>query len=137
MKLPPSYVSADHESLKQSGKFIMSRKGKIYVRNNYIKITFVASQTCCFLRLLPMIVGDLITRDDPYWNNFHVLLTITDYVLAPKSTIGIARYLQELICKHHTQFKQLYPDRSITPKFHHMVHLPQWIVKYVYLVNEH
>lgn len=76
-------------------------------------------------------IGDLVPRDDACWNNFLTLLTITDFVLAPESTIGIAGYLQELIYEHHSQFKQLYPDRPLTPKFHHMVHIPHWIAQYV------
>jgi len=107
----------------------------LHIQNLHIKVPtfFVASQIWCLIRLLPLIIGDLIPSDDPYWNNFQNLLTITDYVLVPKSTIEIAGYLQELICQHHTQFKQLYPDRPIMPKFHHMIHLPQWIIQYVYL----
>ena len=91
---------------------------------------YIASQTWCLIRLLPLIIGDLVPQDDACWTNFVNLLTITDYVLAPQSTTGIAGYLEEMICEHHTQFKQLYPDRPLTPKFHYMIHLPHWIRQY-------
>ena len=70
---------------------------------------YIASQTWCLIRLLPLIIGDLLPKDVACGTNFVNLLTNSDYVLAPQSTTGIAGYLQELICKHYTEFKQLYP----------------------------
>ncbi len=38
-----------------------------------------------------------------------------------------AAYLGLLIEEHHTAFSELYPNESITPKFHYMVHMP-WLI---------
>lgn len=88
-----------------------------------------ASQTWCMIRLLPLMIGDLIPSEDPYWDNYLRLISIVDYVCAPETTIDIAGHLRTLIAVHHSNFKMLYPHRLLTPKFHHMVHIPKWIVE--------
>lgn len=94
----------------------------------------IASEAWSLARMLPLLVGDLVPEDNPFWQNFLLMLTITDLVLAPKSTTAIAAHLRQLILEHHTAFKELYPDRPLTPKMHYMVHIPQWIVRYMYVL---
>ncbi|XP_065893179.1 uncharacterized protein [Dysidea avara] len=94
-----------------------------------------SSQTWCLLRLLPLIIGDCVPNDNPNWANFLRLLMLVDYVTAPETTREIAGYLRDLIQDHHTCFKQLYPERRLTPKFHHLVHLPHYIIQYGPLVR--
>ena len=89
---------------------------------------YVASESWALARMLPLLVGDLIPEDDPYWLNYVLLLSIVDIIMAPKTTKATAAYLRELILEHHTQFTELYPERPITPKLHYMIHIPQWIV---------
>ena len=70
--------------------------------------------------MLPLLVGDLVPEDDPHWLNFFLLLSIIDIIMAPKATKALAAYLRELILQHHTAFKELYPERPITPKMHYI-----------------
>ena len=79
------------------------------------------------IRLLPFIIGDLIPEDNPNWTNFLRQREIIDYVCAPETTLAIAGYLRDLIHDHHTIFKELYPNRALTPKFNYMIHIPQSI----------
>lgn len=79
--------------------------------------------------MLPLIIGDLVPEDNLYWQLFLLLLKIVDLVMAPRCTTAIAAYLRELIHEHHVTFKELYPDRPLTPKLHYMVHIPHWIVE--------
>ena len=58
-------------------------------------------------------------------------MSIVDYICAPESSLGIAGHLRSMIAEHHSNFKQLYPHRPLTPKFHYMIHMPLWIVRYV------
>ena len=74
--------------------------------------------------MLPLLLGDLVPDDDPHWQNFLLLLTIVDMVMAPKCTTEIAAYLRELILEHHTAFVELYPEHPITPKLYYMIHIP-------------
>ena len=81
-------------------------------------------------RLLPLMIGELVPSDDPYWDNFLLLLTIADYVFAPVTSVEIAEYVKTLIKDHHQTFRELYPDQPIIPKMHYNIHLPEWMKRY-------
>ena len=81
----------------------------------------------CLGRLLPLMIGEKILEDDPYWCNFLLLLTIIDYTFAPVLSTRCSSYLKDLINDHHREFKQLYPHKSAIPKMHYMVHLAECI----------
>ena len=40
-------------------------------------------------------------------------------------------FLHLLIEQHHLDFKVLYHNCSITPKFHYMIHYPEYISRYI------
>ena len=90
----------------------------------------------CLGRLLPLIIGDLVPEGDEKWELFLQLLTIIDYVFAPKTTSDIVAHVRMLINYHHTKFTLLYPECSIIPKLHYMVHIPSWMERYV-LIGGH
>ena len=90
--------------------------------HNYICF-FTAAKMWCLARLLPLIIGDVVPEDDERWKLFLQLLTIIDYVFAPKTTSEIVAYVRVLIQYHHTKFTLLYPDCSVIPKMHYMVHI--------------
>ena len=74
-------------------------------------------------------IGDIIPTDDEHWQNFLALVTIMDYVVAPVVSPDIAAFLLDLIRSHREMFQQLYPECSIIPKLHYMIHIPEWILK--------
>ncbi len=85
----------------------------------------------CLARYLPLIIGDLVPEDDEKWNLFLMLLTIVDYVFAPRTTPDVIAYVRFLINQHHTEFRRLYPDCVMIPKQHYMVHIPEWMERWV------
>ena len=91
--------------------------------------SYTADQMWCLARLLPLMIGDIVPADDEQWQNFLLLLTITDYVFAPVATPDIVSFLHDTIRNHHEKFSLLYPESSIIPKFHYMIHIPEWILK--------
>ena len=62
-----------------------------------------------------------------------MLLTIIDYVFAPRASLDDVAYVRLLIRDHHTKFKLLYPDSPIIPKMHYMVHIPVWMERYMHM----
>ena len=48
---------------------------------------------------------------------------------------GTVNYLSIIIEEHHSLFKNLYPDKSITPKMHYMIHYASQIRKFGPLIN--
>ena len=80
-------------------------------------------------RLLPQLVGSRVPNDDEYWINYLLLLDIVDMLLAPALAEDDVALLATMISDHHIDFKRLYPQASITPKMHFIVHMPRLILK--------
>ena len=96
--------------------------------NNIIFFT-AASETWTLACLLPLLIGDLVPKDNEHWHLHLILLQITEIVMAPRTTVSLAAHVRQLIAEHHSMFKTLYPDRPLTPKCHYMVHIPKWITR--------
>ena len=80
-------------------------------------------------RILPLLVGDCVPDDDERWENFLTLMEIVDRLFCPRLTEDDATYLRWLISDHHNDFVSLYPDMSVIPKMHFMIHMPRLIVQ--------
>ncbi len=80
-------------------------------------------------RILPLIIGDLVPQEDQKWENYILLMDIVDILFAPKISTDHTSYLARLINEHHNKFKVLYPDDSIIPKMHFMIHMPRPILE--------
>lgn len=89
-----------------------------------------ASQMKIFSKILPLLIGDFVPRDDSFWECYILLLRICDICTSTVLTVDSASYLELLIEEHHKNFKQLYPDASLIP-----VHYPQQIIDYGPLVH--
>lgn len=67
---------------------------------------------------------------DPKWENFVLMLTITSYLFAPVTSEEIVPYLKSLIKEHHEAFCELYSGSPIIPKMHYVIHIPDWLQRY-------
>jgi hypothetical protein len=76
-------------------------------------------------------IGEWVPEDNPFYENFLVLLEIMDFVFAPKATLAQSALLQQQIMLHHSRFKELYPSQQVTPKMHYNIHIPQWLLRLV------
>ena len=75
-------------------------------------------------RILPIAIGDLVPVGDPHWENYLIMMRIMDLLFSNGTTKDLIGYLSQKIFLHHTQFKKLYPNESVIPKMHFMVHMP-------------
>lgn len=91
----------------------------------------IAVQMWCLATHLPLIIGDLVPEDNAYWDLFLTLLDITSICFSPILSSEQIAYLQVLIEDHHSEFCNIYPDCSIIPKMHFMIHMPSVILQYV------
>ena len=94
-----------------------------------------ASQMWLLARIFPLLVGDLIPRDDRYWDCFLKLLKICEVCIAPVISEDSAAYVELLIEEHHTEFRKIYPSTSIIPKMHFMVHFSRQIINFGPLIH--
>ena len=78
-------------------------------------------------RILPLLIADHVPSDDDYWQLFLQLMEIVDHLFCPQVSEDEIGYLSVLINDHHTEFIRLYPNESIIPKMHFVVHMPRLI----------
>ena len=88
------------------------------------KIRQSASRMSLLSRILPFLIGDKVSQQCECWACLMLLCDIVSLSLAPAVTTDIVSSLRLLIEEHHTNLKALYPDLSIIPKMHFMVHYP-------------
>ena len=62
----------------------------------------------CFIRLLPLLIGDKVPETCPQWQNYLLLCTIVDYLLSPVLSINSVAHLRMIINHHHIGFAELY-----------------------------
>ena len=86
-----------------------------------------AAQMWCLIRMLPFLIGDFIPEGNTHYNLLLLLLRCMDIIYAPLVTLSQTVYLKHLIAEHHTHFKELFPDKQMINKHHHMVHYPTCI----------
>ena len=72
-------------------------------------------------------IGEMIPEDDEHWMCFTLLLNIMQYLFAPKLTEDDLAILQDMIMEHHQTFVSLYPDQTVIPKQHYLIHTPRLI----------
>lgn len=82
-------------------------------------------------RLLPLMLGKFIPEQDEYWCHFLQLLDIIEYTLSPTVHSYAPAYLAVLIQENLETYKTLYPEASFIPKMHYLVHVPQYLERYV------
>ena len=80
-------------------------------------------------RILPLLIGHFIPEDDERWENFLRMMEIVDRLFCPRVMEDDATYIKWLISDHHKEFRRLYPDMSIIPKMHFMVHMPRLMIR--------
>lgn len=90
-----------------------------------------ANELACLIRYVGLILVDFIetTEDDEVWEFFLQLQTISDFVFAPKLNDAMLDYFTELYEEHLILFTKLWPELSIKPKQHYLVHF-KTIVKH-------
>lgn len=52
-----------------------------------------------------------------------------DLLFAPEISKEEIGYLEYLTTEHHLEFVKQYPESSVTPKMHFMIHMPRLIQK--------
>jgi hypothetical protein len=74
-------------------------------------------------------IGMIVPRKDQHWELFLKLREIVGIVFAPAVTVSMAEYLKCLTEDHHQTFKAVYPDVSLIPKHHFVIHYPTAVLR--------
>ncbi|XP_064468696.1 uncharacterized protein LOC135382958 [Ornithodoros turicata] len=88
-----------------------------------------ASQKWCLLRMFPLIFGDGVPPENPDWEVLLLFLEIANLSFSAEIAVNFVAYLQikiqEVLCK----FVSRYPQASLKPKLHFLVHCPRFIMQ--------
>ncbi len=93
------------------------------------KIRQSASQMITLAVELPFLIGDKVPENDERWKAFLLLLRICQIIISPSISPDTVEYLRQLIEEKLICFSQLYPNETIIPKQHYMIHYPSQILR--------
>lgn len=96
------------------------------LQNNNIKMT--ASEMHTFIHFLPIILGDLIPRENEMWALITTLVEIIDTVSSSTITDYILKNLDLNIEKFNSLYIEIF-EEHLKPKFHFLVHYSSTIKK--------
>lgn len=123
-------ISLSDDKLKQNGEVH-------FFRHTLLKCYFLVQTTTQRLRcgywvvFFPFWLANMfqkMTRTGAITFSF---LDIVDIMFARRITEDTPGFLHHLIEEHHTNFTRLYPEYSVIPKMHFMVHVPRIMLRYV------
>ncbi len=108
------------ENFPYNGPDLANKPSVVQVEK--VKLKFTQSQTWCFLRLFPLIVGDRVPQDNPLWKLAVLFLEVLDQVLAPVISQRDLNYMQQVVEDFLIEVKTTLPKTKLKPKFHYMLH---------------
>ena len=107
---------------------------KVDEKNNF-SLRQSAAQMISLIRNLPTIIGEKIPLSDENWHSILVLLKICQIALAPVVTHDTVPYLRVLTEEKLYLLTKLYPESSLKPKMHYLIHLPSQMERYGPLIH--
>lgn len=99
----------------------------IICRVAYTECILLAAQMWELVTIFPFLVGQDFPADDPHYACFLLLCDISTVLFSPVIACDQVPFLKLQIQEYLEQFTSLYPHRSLTPKFHYLVHTPSLI----------
>ena len=107
----------------------------ILITGHKIRVRQKAAKMACLFRILPFIIGEKIDKKDENWELYLMLSRIVDIIYTRHNSIGVTYQLEIMIREHHEKFKLLYPDFTLKPKHHNMIHYGEAIRRLGNLVD--
>lgn len=101
------------------------------------KLSGHAVQNWCFLRMLPVLIGDKIKcpEDSVAWQLILQLREIVELVCAPTISTGQVAYLRVLIDEYLQTRTQSFGEHPLKPKHHYLNHYPELIIQFGPLIR--
>ena len=127
-----------NKRISNIGYGIVEKKNKpssLRMTGNEIKVKQKAAKTYSLFRFLLFLIGDRIPESNPHWELYLLLSRIVDIVISSKITLPQTVQLKWLVQEHHILYKNLFPDVTLKPKHHNMVHYPEAIRKVGNLID--
>ena len=87
------------------------------------------------VRNLPLLIADKIPPADENWYSIVLLIKICQIALSPVVTPNTVPYLRVLIEEKLYLLHTLYPESTLKPKMHYLIHLPSQIERHGPLIH--
>lgn len=94
-----------------------------------------ASINLTLIRILPLILGNIISEECNTWKLVMILKDIVEISLASRLTLDMIAYLEYQIDLHKSLFLQLFPNQKMKAKHHFIEHYPQALLNYGPLIH--
>lgn len=109
---------------KQSLDSSLSRMPDVEFDNksHSYKIRTTSAEMRSFCHFFTSIIGLLVPIDDPVWNYVKCLVNLVDFALLPSFKPSDIDKLNKLTKLHHELFLEHFPNETLRPKHHHLVH---------------
>ena len=114
-KIISSYPYIGHDLTNKPNQLIFESATRFRIKST-------AAQSLCFVRLLPLMIGNHVPEEDERWIVFCKYLHCLDFILAPKLTTGDIAYMKSQIESLLKMFFTLHEDLPVKPKAHHLLH---------------
>lgn len=89
-----------------------------------------ASQMMVFLKILPFVLLGLVSSENEHFRFIIQLLNIYHILVSPVISLGALSILKDWINDHLKKFKELFPNLTILPKQHYLIHFPKTIKRF-------
>ena len=101
------------------------------------KLTGSATQNWCLLRLLPVLIGRKILNPsvNEVWQLYLQLKEIVELITSPCISTHQVAYLNVLTEAYIDMRARLFPDHSLKPKHHYLLHYAELITKFGPLIR--
>lgn len=129
------FLNDQVESFPFEGFDKTNKPSRMATQISKFKVKQKAVQTWCFLRLLPLIVGDKVPVDDDLWDLLLLLADIVEICTASQVNAVLCEFLADLIESFLDTYFRHFPDVSMKPKFHYLVHYPKLMLHFGPLVH--
>ena len=118
----------DFGSDDKPSAFSLDDKNQVHIRQS-------AAQMISIVRNLPQLIADKIFPTDDKWHSILLLIKICQIALSPVVTPDTVPYLKVLIEEKLYLLHSLYPDTTLKPKMHYLIHLPSQIERHGPLIH--
>ncbi len=88
------------------------------------KVKFTQAKMWCFCRTFPFILGPKVPEGNKAWGVVLDLLNCLDHICSPCLSEARITYMGTLIEDFLNEYVAVFPDATIKPKHHYMVHYP-------------
>ena len=100
-----------------------------------IKLRQTACEMWNFIRLFPLIFGDLGTVGNIYWKLGITFVRLVELLCAHKYSDATLKTLDEKITEFISMYISVFPDANVKPKLHFITHYPHHIKKFGPLIK--